>query len=477
MELITSDEMAVVDTNCEYYGLSRLQLMENAGRGVAEEITKRFEPCRVAIFAGLGNNGGDAFVAARHLKGYDVEILLMGTSDRIRTDIAKRNFEILKRCGFKITEVRDSSMLDEIDAEVVVDGMLGTGVRGKLRQPFAKAVEIINESSAFVVAVDVPTGLNPDTGEYDTAVKADLTVTFHKAKPGLLKAKDVVGELVVKDIGIPKELEILTGPGDVKKVYKRFKEGHKGSHGRVLVIGGGPYSGAPALTAMASYYAGADIVTLIVPERIFGIVASFSPNLIVKSVKGDVISPSCLKEIEELVKKHHVVVMGMGAGRSDEFREFVEEFLKLNEVKKVVLDADALTSEIPEGVECILTPHRAEFKRTFGIEASIDTAKKVAKETNAVVLLKGREDIITDGERIRINRSGNAGMTVGGTGDVLAGVVGAFFALNDAFWSASAGAFVNGRAGDICLEEFGYNFTADDMLKKIPKAIKESMEF
>ncbi len=475
METITSQEMMVIDTNCEYYGLSRLQLMENAGKGVAEEIAKRFNPCKVAIFAGLGNNGGDAFVAARHLKGFNVEIYLMGSAKDIRTDIALRNFKILKECGFKIFEVRDSTMLKDIDADVVVDGMLGTGVRGKLRQPYAKAVEIINNSDATVFAVDVPTGLNPDTGEYEDAVRADYTITFHKAKPGLLKAKEIVGELIVKDIGIPKEIEMLTGPGDVKITYKRFEAGHKGNHGRILIVGGGEYTGAPALAALASYYTGADIVTLVVPESIYSIVASFSPNLIVRKVSGDAITLKHLNEIAEIAKRHHVAVIGMGVGRNEEFKEFVAEFLK--DVDKAVLDADGLISDIPEDVECILTPHAGEFKKVFGLDANLENTKKVAEKMGATILLKGRVDIITDGNRVKINKSGNAGMTVGGTGDVLAGIAGAFLALNDPFRSACASVFVNGRAGDLCLDHFGYNYTAYDLIKMIPRAIKEALEF
>ncbi len=474
MDTITSDEMAVLDVNCEYYGLSRLQLMENAGRGVAEEIKKRFKPCKVVAFAGLGNNGGDAFVAARHLNDFDVEVLLLGTHKQIKTDIARKNFEILKICNFKIKEVKDSSQFDDIsiDADIVIDGILGTGVRGALKGIYAKAVEEINNSDAFKLAIDIPTGLNPDSGEYELCVKADLTVTFHRMKPGLLKAKEVVGEIVVKDIGIPKELEFLTGVGDVKKTYKRFDNGHKGTHGRILIVGGGEYTGAVALTAMASYYAGADIVTVAVPEEIRNVVASFSPNLIVKGV-----DLNRLDEFKRLVERHHVAVLGMGVGkeRMNEFKQFVEEFLKLG-IKKVVLDAEAITPEIPEDVECVMTPHRGEFKRVFS-EPTIENLKDVAKKTKSVILLKGREDIITDGYRIRFNRTGNAGMTVGGTGDVLAGIIGSFFVFNDGFWSASAGAFVNGLAGDMCFEELGYNYTAMDLIKKIPLAIKKSLEF
>lgn len=469
METITSEEMSVLDINCEYYGLSRLQLMENAGRGLAEEILKRFEPCRVVIFAGLGNNGGDSFVCARFLKDFDVKIFLLGRERDIKTEIARKNFEILKRARYDIYEVRDE--IPEFEADIVIDGILGTGVKGKLRGLFAKAVQAINESKAFKVAVDVPTGLNPDTGEYSECVKADLTVTFHKLKPGLLKAKDVVGEIVVKDIGIPKEFERLAGVGDVKKVYKRFEEGHKGVHGRIAVIGGIGYTGAVALTSLACYKAGADLVTTIVPKEIKHVVASFSPNLIVREL-----DMKNLEGLNDLMKKHHVAILGMGVERSDEFTEFVEEFLKLENVKKVVLDASAIVKDVPEGVECIMTPHAGEFKRVFG-EVSVENVVKAAKKTNSVILLKGREDIITDGERVRFNRTGNAGMTVGGTGDVLAGIVGAFFALNDAFWSASASAFVNGLAGDMCYEEMGYNFTAVDLLDKIPMAIKKCLEF
>ncbi len=466
METIKSEEMSVLDVNCEYFGLSRLQLMENAGRGLAEEILSRFEPCKVVIFAGLGNNGGDAFVCARFLKGFDVKIFLLGRSNEIKTEIAKRNFEILKRSNYDIVELRDD--IPDFDADVIIDGMLGTGVRGRLRGIYARAVEAINDSNAFRVAVDVPTGLNPDTGEYDLCVKADLTVTFHKPKPGLLKAKEVVGELIVKDIGIPEFFEKLAGVGDVKKVYKRF-EGHKGVHGRIVVIGGFGYTGAVALTSLACYNAGADLVITLVPREVKDVIASFSPNLIVREICD-------LERLNEIMRKVHVAILGMGVERSDEFSDFVSEFLKLENVRKVVLDASAITKDVPEDVECIMTPHGGEFKRVFG-DLSIENLMKFAKRTNSVILLKGKEDIITDGERIRFNRTGNVGMTVGGTGDVLAGVVGAFFALNDAFWSASAGAFVNGLAGDICLKEKGYNFTAVDLLDKIPTAIKFCLDF
>lgn len=469
MTSITGKEMMVVDTNCQYYGLSSLQLMENAGRGLAEEIKRRFDGGKVTIYAGLGNNGGDAFVAARFLPNFDVKVMLLGRSTDVKSDIARRNLSILKTCGVNITEIRDSSMLQKDDSDVIIDGMLGTGVKGRLRDPYATAVEIINSSSGYVVSVDVPTGLDPDTGDYHTFVKSDLTITFHKMKPGLKKA----GEVIVKSIGIPSHMEKLTGPGDVKRTYHRFSGGHKGTHGKVLVIGGGPYSGAPALTAMAAYAAGADLVNVVVPETVYDIVASFSPNLIVRKVKGEEITVEHIEHLKDIVNKFHVVVMGMG---SENMSEFSQEFLKYTD--KAVLDAGALIPEVPESCECIMTPHSAEFMKTFGYKfESEEEVIKAARSSNATILLKSVEDIISDGEKVKINRAGNAGMTVGGTGDLLAGIAGAFLSLDEPFWSASSAVYINGRAGDMTMERMGYNYTAMDMLSCIPLAIKESMEF
>lgn len=469
METITAEDMMVIDTNCEYYGLSRLQLMENAGRGLAEEVFKNFDSGDVTIYAGLGNNGGDAFVCARFLKDFNVRILLMGKSSDIRTDIARRNLRILEESGYEIKEIRDSTMLDKDDSDIIIDAMLGTGVRGRLREPYLTAVNIINSSKAFRISVDVPTGMNPDTGEYEIAVLPDLTVTFHKMKPGLVKLENVV----VKDIGIPEFFEKLTGPGDVKKTYKRIKSGHKGTHGKVLVIGGGPYSGAPALTAMAAYAAGADLVVTAVPESVYEVVASFSPNMIVKKLSGDEISEKHVQELSEVSKKFDVSVIGMG---TEDKSEFAEEFLKY--VDRAVLDAGALTSEIPEEVECVMTPHKTEFKRIFGFDVrDEEDVVRAAKKSGSVLLLKSAEDIISDGARVKINRTGNAGMTVGGTGDLLAGITGAFLCSEKAFWSACSAAFINGYAGDLCLKKMGYNFTAMDMIDAIPLAIKESIEF
>lgn len=466
METITSRDMRVLDINCEFFGLSRLQLMENAGKAVADEIKKRFEDCKVAIFAGTGNNGGDGFVCARHLRDFEVEVYVV--SKDIKSGVAKRNLEILERAGYRVRVG-----ITETNADVLVDALLGTGLKGKPRGEYRRAIEIANSIDAFKVAVDVPSGLDSDTGEYEIAVKCDLTVTFHKMKPGILKAREICGEIVVRDIGIPKEFERLCGVGDVVETYKRFEDAHKGMHGRVAVVGGGEFTGAVALASLACYHAGADIVVTVVPESIKNVVASFSPNLIVRALKGERIGMVNLKEAEEIVKKCDVVVMGMGVGENPEFKEFVEELLK--SCRKAVLDAEGITENIPENVEGILTPHRGELKKHLKAEPS--EVERVARKIGAVILLKGKEDVITDGERTKINKTGNAGMTVGGTGDVLAGICGALLCNDNAFNSACAAAFVNGFAGDICFEKYGYNFTATHLIENLPEAFKRCLEW
>ncbi len=475
-ETVTSEEMAAIDLNCEYHGLSRLQLMENAGMALAQEILS-LNPSGVTIFAGLGNNGGDAFVASRILSGRvgRIRIYLLGRAGEIKTDIARRNFELAKLAGVDVVEIRDSKDLEKVELfDCIVDAMLGTGVRGRLREPYASAVELINSSEGRKVAVDVPTGLNPDTGECVDAVRADLTVTFHRAKPGLLKAKQFVGRLVVRSIGIPPGIERLAGPGDVRIAFRRSEFGHKGTHGRVLVAGGGPYTGAPALAALAALKAGADLSFVAVPAKIREVVSSFSPELIVRGFERT-------GEIEE---RFDVAVVGMGMDERVA-REVVRVLSERCE--RLVLDASAIpcVEQLSSNSDSVvITPHRGELRKHFGLEISqnpgedeLESLRKLARDINAVILLKGKIDVVTDGRRIKLNRSGNAGMTAGGTGDVLAGVCGAFLASTSAFKAAVSAAFVTGFAGDISFEEKGYCITAMDVLEKLPVAIKRCLEF
>ncbi|MDF1557904.1 MAG: NAD(P)H-hydrate dehydratase [ANME-2 cluster archaeon] len=485
MKTITSRRMDALDINCEFMGLSRLQLMENAGSAVAAEVMNLPTRERVLVVAGLGNNGGDGSVAARHLIGYEVTVLLLGKTSEVKTPEAARNMSILKSMGIPVIEVREVSELDPdsfLDCDVIVDAIFGTGIKGSIREPYASAIDLMNNAPSKVVSVDVPSGMDPDGGEFEKAVRADVTVTFHLPKPGLLEpaAAEYVGEIAVADIGIPPEAENVVGPGDVKLVTGRSPDSHKGDGGRVLIIGGGAYSGAPALSGLAALRAGADIVTVAAPKSVAGIIASFSPNLIVKKLSKKRLHRQDIPILEELIQAHDVVVIGMGLGRDDETLAAIREILPL--CNKVVVDADGLAAiETPlsqYGCEMIITPHAGEFralgrdKVPHDLDRRVGMVNRFAADNNAVVLLKGPEDIISNGEQSKVNHTGNPGMTVGGTGDVLAGITGALFAKNSAIEAAMAAAYICGRAGDMVYEELGVGLLATDIIDSIPAAMK-----
>jgi hydroxyethylthiazole kinase-like uncharacterized protein yjeF len=344
---------------------------------------------------------------------------------------------------------------------------------------------LINDANAFVVAVDVPSGLDPDTGEAEKAVRADLTVTFHSAKRGLLSAKEYVGELVVADIGIPDGMERLAGPGDVRMVAKRKAGSHKGDNGRVLIVGGGPFFGAPTLAALAALHAGADWVTIAAPKSVSSIIASMSPDLIVQPLSSEILVEKDVPVISNLIKRHDVVVIGMGLGAEEATKKAARMIIA--DAKKVVVDADGFYGlHLPlEEKLVIVTPHPGEFSKMgdkeervevpseANTEERIEFVKDFSKLNKVVTLMKGPTDIISDGVRVKLTGKGNAGMTVGGTGDVLAGITGAFFAIaSDPFKAATAAAFVNGTAGDLAFEEKGYGLLATDVVENIPRVMK-----
>jgi NAD(P)H-hydrate epimerase len=495
--VLTTCEMRALELNAEYYGISRLQLMENAGRNVAVEIASRFKPSdgKIVVFCGLGGNGGDGFVAARHLSclGYEVEVILAGRSTDVTNKEARKNLQSLKSLERSVSlhETYNSSLLKKAKASVVADALLGIGLKGTLKPPLLQIVQAINKMEAFKVAVDVPTGIHSDSGEaLGEAVKADMTVTFHKAKPGLLKAKDNVGELIVRHIGLPSEIERFAGPGDVSTIAgHRPSESHKGDFGRLLVIGGSEiFSGAPALAALAALRSGVDIAYVAAPQRTAHTISAMSPNLITLKLEGDYLNPMNVSVIRRHMKGVTAVVMGPGLGLNKETEEAVVQIMKITEQLRIplLLDADGLKafSKSKRRVKnpLVLTPHAGEYRiltrkeLSESVEKRVISVRKTAQDLDAVVLLKSNVDLISDGERVKLNFTGNPGMTVGGTGDVLSGIVGGLMAQGiDPFEAAVAGAFINGAAGDFVREERGYHMVATDLLEWIPKVMDDPM--
>lgn len=493
---IPSRIMRALEVNAEYYGVSRLLLMENAGHDVALEISSRFKPPKtVAVFCGLGGNGGDGFVVSRHLSsmGFKVEVIVGGKAKDIGDQAAMTNWQALRFLNETVTthEVNDSTLIPEVNVDIVVDALLGTGSRGTLRPPILQMVKQINRIKAFRVSVDIPTGVDADTGEViGDAVKADLTVTFHKPKPGLEKAKKYVGELVVRNIGLPNEFERLTGPGDVLLVTDaRPSESHKGDFGRLLVIGGNEtYSGAPALVAEAALRTGIDLAYVAAPEKTAYAISSLSPDLITIKLKGEHLNPDNVSTLESYLKMVDAVAMGPGLGLHLETKEAVEMMVDAVEKagKPLLLDADGL--KVFAGfkrklrVPLVLTPHAGEYAIFTGKKPPVELNERAmevqmaASKLHAVVLLKGAVDIISDGKCAKLNFTGNPGMTVGGTGDVLSGVVAALLAQKtDPFEAAVAGAFVNGAAGDFAYQEKGAHMVATDLIGWIPAVLNDPM--
>ncbi|MGD0550551.1 MAG: NAD(P)H-hydrate dehydratase [Candidatus Bathyarchaeia archaeon] len=491
---IGSRESRILDRNSEYLGVSTLQLMENAGKAVSDEVAVRYPTkSEIVVYAGSGRNGGDGMVAARHLasRGYRVNVILVGTPSEIHDEATSVNWRAINAMSetVKIETARDSSQINASKCDVIIDALLGTGARGTLRQPIMRTVEIMNEMRCYKIAVDVPTGIDSDTGEVlGKALNANLTITFHARKPGLRIAEKHCGEVKVAGIGIPPEAGIYAGPGDVEDATApRLPEAHKGDFGRLLVIGGSEtYSGAPALVALAALRTGVDLVFVAAPEKTALSIASFSPNLITIRLAGDHLNEGNIEILKPQIERSTCTAMGPGLGTHDETIKAVTRILSIYEEnrKPALIDADAIRAmgKITKKTRfpVVVTPHAGEFQVLSGHAPSSDLrtrteeARSLATALGGTVLLKGHVDVISDGERVKLNRTGNPAMTVGGTGDVLSGVVAGLMAQGVPEFNASvAGAFINGAAGDLAVVELGDHLAPTDLIHLIPKVMKQ----
>ena len=507
--------MMVTDNNCEYLGLSRLCLMESAGKSLAEEVGKIAvytfsKPVKVVIFTGSGGNGGDGFVAARYLlnRGYDVDIYML--KDNIRSPYSKTNLEILENMKPRLSrlniynlktleDINGCEVAKSADGEfVIVDGLLGTGIKGKLQTNIRRAIEIINQSKGVKISVDVPSGMDPLTGEVsDLAVVPDYTISFHKIKTGVRDAdEELVGGLVTADIGIPFEAEYFVNYGDFLRLKNRDEKSHKGNNGRLLIVGGSKdYSGAPAIAGMAAIGAGADLVYVAAPQKAAEAIKSTSPDLIVKSLEGDTLSLAHADEILGLCDNVDAVLVGPGAGIDDDTAKLFN-VLAAKVKKPIVFDADSLKQVelalVKNRDDIVLTPHIFEFKSFFKVsqdlkldidsydfkkvDDNITEFQKITRQIKGTVIVKGQYDLILQNTRFRINKSGNSGMTVGGTGDALAGIVASLLSQgSDAFDSACLGVFINGLAGDRAFDVKGNGFSATDLVSYIGSVIKDGL--
>lgn len=490
----------------EEIGIPGGVLMENAGRGAAESLERRFAdrfPGPVLILAGKGNNGGDGYVIARHLlnRGWRVRTVVLATAESIGGD-AGINLQALLRSGGEVTFASAEEALAETlavqgDAALVVDALLGTGLTTEVRGHYGHAIDWINRSSAPVVAVDIPSGIDAGSGRVlGQAVRADLTVTFAFAKVGhaVYPGAAFAGTLETVDIGIPAALSrqagadhTLIGAAEAAALLPdRPPTSHKGTFGHLLVVAGSRgKSGAAAMTAEGGLRGAAGLVTVAAPLGIHDILAvklTEAMTAPLPEVEG-ALSLQALGEIEGLWNDKQAVALGPGLGLAEETRALVRRLVRACPLP-LVLDADGLNAVAgqPEVLlersgETVLTPHPGEMARLAGmtvaeVEADrIGVARAFARRYRVVLLLKGARTVIAlpDGQ-VRINGSGNPGLASGGMGDVLTGLVGGLLAQGlSPEAAATLGAFLHGRTADRLAERLGNaGMTATDLLREIP---------
>ena len=452
--MISPLDSRVLDANSESLGVEVDVLMANAGEALADVITDLYSGKKILFVCGTGNNGGDGYVAARLLEA-DTAFF-----KEPKTAPAMNAFRKLDNRPIQFEE----KMLAEYD--VIIDCVLGTGVSGEVREPYAGYIKAVNASKKTVLSCDVPSGFGTDL-----MVRPDVTVTFHDVKEGMDERN--CGSIIVTDIGIPSEAYDYIGRGDMIRYPIPDKNAHKGQNGRLLIIGGGPYTGAPSLAGLAALRVGTDLVHIATPESSFQTIASASPSFIVHRLTGDRLSPDSVNILLDMSKEMDTVLIGPGLGNDESTKKAVIEFVSRCD-RPMVVDADgitALSGFVPrKGI--VFTPHRGEYKILAGDEAP----EKAASDMGCVIVLKGPEDVITDGSRTRKNRTGTPAMTVGGTGDVLAGTIAGLLAKGmSGFDAGCLGTYICGKAGEMSFDEFSYGLLATDIIDNIARVLREEL--
>ena len=505
MKIASVDEITNLDKNAEEkFGISQEILMENAGNAVFYVIENEVgvREKRFVIFAGPGNNGGDGFVVARKLAstGAKVSLFFIGEKNKLK-GAAKKNY--IRLNGFPI-EQYNIEFFDRIvetsieKSDVIIDAIFGTGLSRKISGIHKEIIQGINLSNKTVISVDIPSGINGDTGEVmGIAVKADYTVTFGLPKRGhfLYPGAEHTGKLYASHISYPPSLyenpDINVQLNTPVELPLRKKDTHKGNYGKALFIAGGKnYLGAPMFCSYAFLKSGGGLSYLATPKSIAPFIAMKAGEVVIipaEETKEQSISMQNLDNLLKLSEQMDIVAIGSGVTLEKETKEFVKEFVK-QVGRPVIIDGDGLTA-ISEEVkilkkrkaETIITPHIGEFakitkKKINEIKKNrIKILQESAQELNATIILKGAFTLIgMKNGKIFINLSGNPGMATAGSGDVLTGTIAAMYGLGLSIESATrTGVFIHGIAGDLKAREKGIDgITATDILEGLPAAIK-----
>ena len=508
MKIVTSAEMRDIDrSSSERFGVPSLTLMENAGTAVADHVLSGYESAKkIVVFCGKGNNGGDGFVVARklHENGKHVQVILLADSGDLRGDAAA----MFSRLPMPPIVIHSSEELKNdrtrcLAADLYIDAILGTGFKPPVSGLYADAIEIMNGRDAPVVAVDIPSGADADamSPQKGTIARATSVVTFTAPRPAHVFGSLTDGSIYVAGIGSPDEaivsalkLNVITPQDFAALVAPRPAESNKGNYGHVLVVGGSAgKAGSVAMAGMSALRAGAGLSTVATPKSALATVAGFHPEVMTEPLAetdAGTISASALSQLNELAKGKSVLAIGPGISRVPETSELVRKLVAKSDTP-IVLDADGLNAfegraeELGgKGRVLVLTPHPGEMARLAGCSTAdvqknrLDVARKFAHEHDVMVVLKGNRTLVVqpDGEAW-VNTTGNPGMSTGGTGDILTGMVAAMIAQNpkQPMLAVCAAVYLHGLAGDVMLPTVGeHSMVATDLLRGLPDAFRRA---
>jgi len=511
MKIVTAAEMRAIDrASTERFGVPSLTLMENAGAAVADYVVMHHAAAQhIVVFCGKGNNGGDGFVAARrlHQHGKNVQVILLADPSDLRGDAAVMFAKLPAAAvavhssdGLKTDRVRTV-----LPADLYIDAILGTGFKPPVTGLYAHAISILNGSEGPVIAVDIPSGADADatSPQAGTIARADAIVTFTAPRPAHVFSRLTSGSTFVVEIGSPPEaivsaqqLNVITARDLAPFVAPRAADSNKGNFGHVLVVGGSlGKAGAAAMAGMAALRSGAGLATVATPRSVLPTVAGFHPELMtapLQETEMGSIAEAAAGQLNELVKGKTVVAIGPGISRHPQTAELVRSLVSKWQIPMVV-DADALNafegraSEL-DGSErsLVITPHPGEMARLAGCTTTevqadrLGVARKFAKEQRQIVVLKGHRTLVVrpDGEAW-VCTSGNPGMSTGGTGDILTGMVAGLMAQHpqDLLSAVLAAVHLHGLAGDVMREKVGeHSLVATDLLQGLPEVFLRTQE-
>lgn len=511
MKACFASQMREIDRAAsEIGGIPSIVLMENAAIACVDALQKDFGSVRgkrVAIFCGKGNNGGDGFAIARHLynNGAEVSVYLV-CGNEFKGD-AKINFEIITEMNINIDVVSDTENLRYIIRanDIVIDAIYGTGIHGSVGGISYDVINEINENAKYILSVDVPSGINSDSGEIcGICIKTDRTVTFAAYKVGMLMfpAADYTGQVTVADISIPDyiiegqniTINVIDEHFIRKHFPKRENNSQKGDYGKLLVIAGSAgMTGAAYLSSQTAVLSGSGLVTLAIPSCLNGAMEAKTTEVMTVPLAdiGGHISSDAKERVLECLEKADAVLAGPGLGRSVDAVRIIEAVLDNSKVP-VIIDADGINAvaknmDILSDCTCpvIFTPHTVEMSRLTGLdkdyieENRLVVSKEFAEEYGVTVILKGHHTIVTGlcGEQY-INITGNSGLATGGSGDVLAGIIASLIARGtEENIAAAMAVYIHGLAGDIAMEKYGIeSVTATSVMENIPFAIRQILQ-